>query len=82
MSKFSAIVCDHCDKRDVLENPSVHGIKSYQLQIIPYEQATNPQVVLPVPLTDMKADLCDECYKFLTDAVFTRMTQQPRTANG
>lgn len=80
MSKFSAIVCDHCDKRDVLENPPVHGIKSYQLKIYPYVEVGGTTQAIPAPLTDLKADLCDECYKVLTECTFNLMTQVQRTA--
>lgn len=79
MSKFSAIVCDHCDARDVLEYLPVNGIKSYQLQIHTFVTgASTTDCVKPAPLTDMMADLCDECYKALTASAFSIMTQIPR----
>ena len=84
MSKFSAIVCDHCDKRDVLENPPTNGIKTYNVMVLPVLNATKSGQPEPLPnaLTNMTSDLCDECYKSLTDAIFTRMTQVPRAGNG
>lgn len=74
MSKFSAIVCDHCDVRDVLEHPPKNGVKSYILQILP----TNETGMQGDPLKNVQADLCAACYKNLEDAVFTLMTQQPK----
>lgn len=75
MSKFSAIVCDHCDVRDVLENPPVNDIKSYKVTIQLDEAGSTP-------INEQKADLCVKCFQHLMESVFQKMTQVPRQANG
>jgi hypothetical protein len=75
MSKFSAIVCDHCDVRDVLETPLVNKIKGYKLTI-------HPDGAGGTPIKEQKADLCEKCFQQLVEAVFQKMTQIQRMANG
>lgn len=65
MSKFSAIVCDHCDVRDILEGPSIpiNGIS---------------ERIITIELDKHTPDLCVKCFGELKDAVLRLTTQQPR----
>lgn len=72
MSTFSAIVCDHCDKRDVLEHPPVNGINTIEIIItISGTPAKNRQ---------LKRDLCSDCLQMLCDAIAIHVNQVPRQA--
>lgn len=73
MARFSAITCDHCDARDVIEHPPKNDIKSYALTI---HVGTNRTAD---PIKKVNADLCAACYKTLEDAIFSLMTQQPKS---
>lgn len=66
MSKFSAIVCDHCDVRDV-DGPCV-PVNSIRERIITIE------------LDTYKPDLCVKCFNELKEAIFRLTTQEPRQA--
>ena len=72
MSKFSAIVCDHCDARDIIDSPVVpqHHIASICIQI--------DDISANVSRDRINADLCEKCYEELKQAVFRLTTQQPR----
>lgn len=74
MARFSAITCDHCDVRDVLEHPPKNDIKSYDLTIY---LGTNRA---GEPIKKVNADLCAACYEKLEDAIFNLMTQQPKAS--
>lgn len=71
MSSFSAIVCDHCDVRDVLEHPPVNGIKGV---IVSLTVGSNN------PKTYAKIDLCEKCVVDLDIAIINGITQIPRQA--
>lgn len=73
VSKFSAIVCDHCDKRNVLESPPVYGVRTIAVKIT----SADPQY----PANCLEAKLCIECYQALEQAIFFHMRQVPRTVS-
>lgn len=75
MGKFSAIVCDHCDVRDVLEYPPVNNVKSYELTILQDGAGGSP-------IKEQKADLCEKCFQELVALISNQMTQVPRASNG
>lgn len=72
MSKFSAIVCDHCGARDVVDSP-----------VVPHNDIRRVSVAITIDGTsppNTNADLCEKCRKELHDGIVCLMTQQPMEA--
>lgn len=81
MSRFSAIVCDHCDVRDVLEHPPVAHVNGYRVRVTKEDEGPTDGNSVPNQLTNVRADLCESCYKSLTEAIFNLSHQVPRSAS-
>lgn len=79
MSRFSAIVCDHCDVRDIVDAPSTSDIQEVFIEI----SVCKPDIsrtTTGLGGTSNKHDLCARCRENLTQTIIIATTQQPRTA--
>lgn len=68
MGKFSAITCDHCDARDIIESPPIHNIKNVKTTVI-VDNEYSPAA------RQVETDLCEKCRDALCQEVFNLMTQ-------
>lgn len=71
MANTTLVICDHCDKRDRTDGPTVH-------EIVPIKVVVN--VNGPIAL-NMESDLCSECRTELQRAINTWMLQTPKEAS-
>ena len=78
MSKFTAIVCDHCDLRDVIDSPVIpqNDIMSVSVAIIIDGVAGHSKAP-----PNINADLCGNCRMELYNLVMRLMSQRPRAEN-
>lgn len=63
MTKFTAIVCDRCDVRDIFDRPPINNVKTIDITI---------------EGNAITVELCQKCLSRLKEEVARLTTQQPR----